>query len=471
MCRLKAFSDFIVALFFMVLYQTNTQAETHQLDTIYWQTYNSYKAAYISDEREIYAYDENGLITSSELSFWSTLQSKWYKSDKVIYHYKNDIVTDKIFGIYDINTSNWTDTLKYGYEYNDSRELTLFTVYEKADNFDVWLESSKDENLYDTSGNLVRCIFSTKYVLGGSWFLISKDSMVYDTNGDITEYIGQVYDEFVNAWVNYDHEIYNYSDEGKTVDYSYLIWNESSNTWDNYYKDNSTYTDDKTMWFFSYYWNETSGTWLDLTKEKHEFDTNGNTIYFAEYEYSESQGRYLYYDKEEYEYDNNNNLTVFIDYNAPTSFTWVESVKEVYNYDSSISISDVYHPYQDNIIGGVEVFNQLNFIEQQVWENSQWTASEKGVFVYDDVNTSTTIITNRKQHKVTVYPNPTTDGIYIEYNQVIPAYYNLFNIRGERVLSGETNRNYINLSQLPEGEYILKVCIDNDVITRSILKQ
>ena len=60
--------------------------------------------------------------------------------------------------------------------------------------------------------------------------------------------------------------------------------------------------------------------------------------------------------------------------------------------------------------------------------------------------------------RISVYPNPTANRIYIQGQNVLQA--ELFDLRGRKVKA--TNQNQIDLSDVANGSFILKVTTDNN---------
>ena len=60
--------------------------------------------------------------------------------------------------------------------------------------------------------------------------------------------------------------------------------------------------------------------------------------------------------------------------------------------------------------------------------------------------------------RISVYPNPTANKIYIQGENVLQA--ELFDLRGRKVKA--TNQNQIDLSGITSGSFILKVTTDNE---------
>ena len=61
-------------------------------------------------------------------------------------------------------------------------------------------------------------------------------------------------------------------------------------------------------------------------------------------------------------------------------------------------------------------------------------------------------------YRISVYPNPTANKIYIQGENILQA--ELFDLRGRKVKA--TNQNQIDLSDMGSGSFILKVTTDNN---------
>lgn len=60
--------------------------------------------------------------------------------------------------------------------------------------------------------------------------------------------------------------------------------------------------------------------------------------------------------------------------------------------------------------------------------------------------------------RISVYPNPTANRIYIQGENVLQA--ELFDLRGRKIKT--TNQKQIDLSDITSGSFILKVTTDNN---------
>jgi hypothetical protein len=69
-------------------------------------------------------------------------------------------------------------------------------------------------------------------------------------------------------------------------------------------------------------------------------------------------------------------------------------------------------------------------------------------------------------HSISIYPNPTQNQLFIHTDYSFPIHYNIFNLTGAQLISGQIQPNQlINVNQLNQGMYILQLTgIDGNYI-------
>ena len=91
--------------------------------------------------------------------------------------------------------------------------------------------------------------------------------------------------------------------------------------------------------------------------------------------------------------------------------------------------------------------------------------------IFDDIEVTVAIVLSTDtftNQLVTLYPNPVANMLTINTNSLVKNVV-VFNIMGQQVFAG--NSNAINLSNLIQGNYIIKVTLDNGTqVTRKIVK-
>ena len=75
------------------------------------------------------------------------------------------------------------------------------------------------------------------------------------------------------------------------------------------------------------------------------------------------------------------------------------------------------------------------------------------------------------QETINIYPNPSSDFIYINSKDSDNYTISLFNILGELIIDKKINLQQLNLSNLPNGQYFLKIESKSGIINEKILKK
>lgn len=69
-----------------------------------------------------------------------------------------------------------------------------------------------------------------------------------------------------------------------------------------------------------------------------------------------------------------------------------------------------------------------------------------------------------------VYPNPVSDILNINNHNFENWNVSIYNMLGEKIVAQETNKNQIDLSELPCGVYMVLIVTDNKTISTKITK-
>ena len=134
------------------------------------------------------------------------------------------------------------------------------------------------------------------------------------------------------------------------------------------------------------------------------------------------------------------------------------------NYDAilnSWSQQDV----QSGVTLGAAGINYCNGADarQSLEDNNGWIITDAGL------DCSTASIDDQNQLDISIYPNPTSDIVYIDgnYTQLKVVVYDIL---GKLVMK-ESITNSINISQLEKGVYILQLSDGAKVTTKRIIKK
>lgn len=74
------------------------------------------------------------------------------------------------------------------------------------------------------------------------------------------------------------------------------------------------------------------------------------------------------------------------------------------------------------------------------------------------------------EKKVRIYPNPTSDFIYLDLPEDEPSEYQIFALTGKLILSGSISDGKIDVSTLPLGVYVLQIRAKNRIMVQKIIK-
>lgn len=120
--------------------------------------------------------------------------------------------------------------------------------------------------------------------------------------------------------------------------------------------------------------------------------------------------------------------------------------------------------------------NQLNFAFEHNTNSSKSYYRIKGVELNGEVTFSKIIVlnTNCGKNEITIYPNPTSDFVYISItnDKLSVAKIEVFDWSGKllQVQKLQIGLNKINIENLPVGLYNFRLALNNEVIKHSILK-
>jgi hypothetical protein len=107
------------------------------------------------------------------------------------------------------------------------------------------------------------------------------------------------------------------------------------------------------------------------------------------------------------------------------------------------------------------------------------TAREETVLTTEDftVKTVASLPNQLRKGKLSLYPNPTRDVLYISLqNKATPRVkVHLYNLQGQAVwhetLTIKNGLAKLNLAQITAGEYVLAIEVGNQVISRRVMKK
>jgi len=104
-------------------------------------------------------------------------------------------------------------------------------------------------------------------------------------------------------------------------------------------------------------------------------------------------------------------------------------------------------------------------VDDSTWSTANWTNIDSIAYFSNDCTTG---LPNELQiTELKVFPNPTTGLITIQAENINKI--ELSDIQGKQIYTGKETE--IDLSQQPQGIYIIKVTTNKQTITKKIIKQ
>ncbi len=145
-------------------------------------------------------------------------------------------------------------------------------------------------------------------------------------------------------------------------------------------------------------------------------------------------------------------------------------------YDSSNEEFTTYNPFLDI---GAETGEEINLVTQIITVPSSCTSGE---FVFSIRNTSTSVgiifdslaietidasnLIEEEQNSFSIYPVPSSD--FIQINSATEGVVSIFTVSGQLVLKKEDSSLPIDISELEQGLYIVRLENENGIVSKTI---
>ena len=163
------------------------------------------------------------------------------------------------------------------------------------------------------------------------------------------------------------------------------------------------------------------------------------------------------------------------------STTFVEKMKVAYGTAADVSAMTNQIADYPNIVGGTTTstgtIGSVDFTPtvsgDYYFGFNAYSAANQFDLLVDDIAVNTTLATNQfGTNKFIVYPNPVKDILNISYDKNISSV-KVYNLLGQEVIAKflNSNQSQIDLSNLLEGTYLVKVLSEGLTQTIKILKQ
>ncbi len=327
-----------------------------------------------------------------------------------------------------LSANTWMPMEKYVYEYNSDGDIVLEeqSYYTGTE----WLVAYGKKSFVSADINL-----QTKTVINLENYSSGYDTIdqyIYHYNANnliVSEEFYQYYDgEFIPS------AQYEYLYDQNNVDTGMIkkMWDGSAwrnqllyceYTWDNAQKE---FLSSCSIYYFSF-----NGLQLHQ-RETYTRDANGSFSYLLEDEYNGTwQGNMRITIVND---ENNNRILYDYDLNFGNGWEQLFMIVEEYLYDSENNMLS--HIYRES--------------------NSNGILENKYKILYSDYKVVSGI-RNNKSIQMRTYPNPCTETIFIDQNELINKEYKIYSLSAQLIQSGILNENEIKIHSLKSGMYILKI--------------
>lgn len=101
--------------------------------------------------------------------------------------------------------------------------------------------------------------------------------------------------------------------------------------------------------------------------------------------------------------------------------------------------------------------------------NIGFTAGTGGIILKTN-NILTSVLSSPIKNEIMLYPNPTTNYLTIDTELKISDIY-IIDITGKMIMKTKQNSNIVNVANLPNGVFFIKIITDEKIITQKFIKQ
>lgn len=389
---------------------------------------------------------------------------------------------------YDYNTS------AYYWVLNDTVHLSYYTSYPNAGKIkeETSYQNYKTAYKYNTNGLMLSKTFYYYSYFSNDWYAINRDTFIY-VNNKLSQHLQQYRDtagwntqsaitytynlsnlvtqirysdsySYPNTLLPSGQEIIGYNSVGQYTVITYQEYDVSTNSFINMYQYHLYYTSNKPTKIIYFQYNPYNANW----------DTVGKATYTW---YKWTNNDYMQIDK--------NLISSAIFYERQGNGNYINAEKMVVSYDiiDDAPLLEEYFEWQNNqwvkTDGTKHIYTRnpsysnaiIEDITQYWWDSAGYVNYSK--IVYDDLSlVGIKEIIN--QDNILIYPNPAAGSLYVNIpfrhqSAILSMRDNLGNLIVEKksINPNET----INLTNLPNGLYILSLDIDGQIFYRKITVQ
>ncbi|WP_298419706.1 T9SS type A sorting domain-containing protein [uncultured Kordia sp.] len=408
---------------FCLLFFLNIQHHTAQIfrkDSIHVFSWSNANTNWSHNTRELYTFDYEGtketnllrLIANGGTGNWVN----FYQFNKN-YNTLNNI-TESIQQNW--SSDAWSNSARDTYMYNAQNNEIVFLYAIRVN--DIWRSQRRETKIYD--GNNV--VSKTLEELDGS-SLVPEDRFLYEYaigSDRLTQEIEQIYFADVDFWLNVEKKEYNYTSFGALQKVESFGFNGSQND----FNDNGT---EQTLYTYN--------ALQQLTERTRQLRISGTYRNFERFVYAYTLG---------------NQTELIIQEWVTADDVWRNKFRQLRTFDvDNNEIELIYQAWNSDINDWRNLSRTISF----------WSAAEAF-----DASTLSINSIGKNSYSVVVYPNPTANYININTNTSTPVHsVTLYNLQGKQILK-TVGKTKIDIGHLAAGMYLVKIHIDNSMITKKI---
>ncbi|WP_281336579.1 T9SS type A sorting domain-containing protein [Flavobacterium eburneipallidum] len=371
----------------------------------------------------------------------------------------------------------------------------LLSSIEQNYNNGIWENAYGNNYEYDSNNNLVSETFLEWK--NGAWKILGKSTYTYNASNKVILEIGQKWNSITNVLENEYRDTYTYTNGNFTGQVA-QIWENAA--WINEWKFDITYNSSSLpISSLSYNWNNSQ--WVSDSRTTVTYNANNRPTtdigekwinaqwinnYKATFNYN-ANNKLL--DQREFDWNEVNNAwdeAYRTDYVLDTSGNRIIETnsgnyqyKDEYSYDTSNQMSTYVHPFKDKT--GIDYFsedfpyvNKISVINGFSYDSNSntFTNTSRTTYNYNNAITLETETLEIANSKVTVFPNPTTSVLNINFSETVTIdKIVIVDVTGRVVLQEEANKSQINVEKLAAGLYIIEVYSGNEKFTSKFIKE
>ena len=441
--------------------------------------------------------DLNEQLDSIELHEFSAIQGAWVTTGAPHFTYTNDhlLATESYFD-FDLDNGDLLDGQQDEYFYNDLGLCTLHYFNELDIDSGDWMRSDREQLVYNDDllntefitsiwfESLNKFLYNTKFTTsyttshkvedkilfywsGGAWNSFRKTTNIYNTLDSILFINEYIWDDSLGMWNIDDRKEYFYTND--TLLDSIIESNDSGSGLEPYKR--TIFLNNAEGLVASetgFRWNDS--IWIPDDRYEYEYTPDKNPNVLSYYEWDVDEKTFVGNYREEYSYTAAGDPLVqaYSDYDTDTQ-SWVPDYRTEIFYDDNVDASTIVWPNSP--------LDEPNFFHLKplyavdwFYDSNEWFVEDTALLFYGNLISATIPMSKLN---VTVYPNPASDQITIQMENLDPdATIIFFDQLGKPVARNRVQTNVpVNISNLLPGAYVFQIRNGAELYSGKILKE